>query len=122
MNIQTYVVPHLFEVVERISLEDIWGKNSPVKGTANVLEMCLVCLGTSKEASMAGAEGVRGQRERDELGEVKVGERDNMPHVDRSPKALLLLTECVRTSPPRCLDLLELPHSPHKQRLEQQLV
>lgn len=71
---------------------------------------------------MAGVEGVRGQREGDELREVRVGEWDNMPHVDRSHRALLLLTECVRTFPLWCPGHLALPHRPHRQRLEQQLV
>lgn len=46
------------------------------EGTANVMALrweCLACLKNSKEASIAGVEGARGQRKGDELREASGG-------------------------------------------------
>ena len=60
-------ITYLKEGGERMSLANVWWKESPVRGNSQCdglkMEVCLVSLRTSKEASIAGAEGVRGQRE-----------------------------------------------------------
>lgn len=88
------MVKRIYEVEYRdlsMSLEDLWGKNSPVKGSSQCdglkMEVCLVCLRNSKEASMARVEGMRSQIG-GELREVKVGEWDNMCTVTQGTVAI----------------------------------